>query len=79
MTTLTTQMTLSGLSKLVLDDLLPEANAAQKTQKRSTKEKIPFIRYLLEQKLVGSQVIANITAHEFGVALLNFNAIDLPS
>lgn len=77
MATPTAQMNLSGLArKLVLDGLLPEAEAL-KAQEQSTKKKIPFVRYLVEQKLVESRVIATIAAHEFGVPLLDIDMVEL--
>ena len=70
-------MNLSGLArKLVLDGLLQEPDAI-KAQEAATKKKLPFVSYLVEQKLVDSKALASAAAHEFGVPLLDLDAIEL--
>ena len=56
MATPSAQMNLSGLArKLVLDGLLQESDAI-KAQDAANKKKIPFVTYLVEQKLIDSNV-----------------------
>jgi type IV pilus assembly protein PilB len=72
-----TKINLSGLArKLVLDGLLQEA-AAQEHFKKSLEKKQPFVSYLVENKLVPSSAIALAAAQEFGVPLLDINALEL--
>jgi type IV pilus assembly protein PilB len=68
---------LSGLArKLVLDGLLEEA-AAQEHFQKSLQKKQPFVSFLVENKLVPSAAIALSAAQEFGVPVLDINALDL--
>jgi type IV pilus assembly protein PilB len=68
---------LSGLARrLVLDGLLDEAAAAEHFQKALSKKK-PFVSYLVENKLVTSSAIGLSAAQEFGVSLLDLNALVL--
>jgi type IV pilus assembly protein PilB len=68
---------LSGLARrLVLDGLLEEAAAAEHFQKALSKKK-PFVSYLVENKLVASSAIGLSAAQEFGVSLLDLNALEL--
>lgn len=73
----TTKIQLSGLArKLVLDSLLDEATAQQAFQ-TALKEKVPFVSYLVTNKLAPSNKIALSAAQEFGVSLLDINAIEI--
>ncbi len=68
---------LSGLArKLVLDGILDEATAGQAFQS-ALKEKTPFVSYLVENKLAPANKIALSAAKEFGVPLLDINAIEI--
>jgi type IV pilus assembly protein PilB len=68
---------LSGLArKLVVDGLIDEA-AAQDHYQKALKEKIPFVSYLVANKLVAGRDIAAAAAQEFGVPLLDINALEL--
>jgi len=71
------QMNLNGLArKLVLDGLVSEPDAL-KAQAEATKKKIPLVTYLVESKLVASKDLANAAAHEFGLPLMDINAIEI--
>ena len=68
---------LGGLArKLVTDGLLDEA-AAQQAHQAALKEKMPLVSFLVINKLVPSKKIALAASHEFGVPLLDINAIEL--
>lgn len=68
---------LSGLArKLVLDGLLDEASAADHYQK-ALGSKQAFVPYLVENKLVASKDIALAASQEFGVPVLDINAMDI--
>jgi type IV pilus assembly protein PilB len=73
----TSKIQLGGLArKLVLDGLLDEATAQQAFQS-AIKEKTPFVAYLVANKLAPSNKIALAAAQEFGVPLLDINAIEI--
>jgi Type II secretory pathway, ATPase PulE/Tfp pilus assembly pathway, ATPase PilB len=68
---------IGGLArKLVIDGLLDETGAQQACQ-AALKEKVPFVSYLVTHKLVSSNKIALAASHEFGVSLIDINAIEL--
>jgi type IV pilus assembly protein PilB len=68
---------LSGLAlRLVRDHLLTE-RAAIDAYHEATRRRHAFIPYLVENKLVDSHRVAVAASHEFGVPLLDLNAIDL--
>lgn len=68
---------LSGLArKLVADGLLAEDKALEALDK-CAKENIPFVSHLVTAQLVSDAAIAESAAQEFGVPLLNLDALDL--
>jgi len=68
---------LSGLArKLVLDGLLEETAAGEHFQKALGKKQ-PFVSYLVENKLAASSAIGLSAAQEFGVPLLDLNALEM--
>lgn len=68
---------LSGLArKLVLDGLLEEAAAAEHHRKALARKQ-GFVPYLVENKLVASRDIALAASQEFGVPVLDINAMDV--
>jgi len=73
----TSKIQLTGLArKLVLDGLLDE-KTAQKSLQDSLREKSHFVTYLVQNKLVSSNKIALAAVQEFGVPLIDINAIEL--
>jgi len=77
MATPSSQVMLSGLArKLVIDRLLTEADAV-KAQEQSTRKKVPFVTYLVENNLINSKVLAIAASQEFGVPLLDIDAIEI--
>ncbi len=68
---------LSGLArKLVLDGFLDEAAAADHFQKALAKKQA-FVPYLVENKLVASRDIALAASHEFGIPVIDLNAMEI--
>ena len=68
---------LSGLArKLVLDGHLEE-EAAQEHFQKALDKKQPFVPYLVENNVVPSSDIAVAASHEFGVPVLDINALEL--
>ncbi|WP_295392250.1 type IV-A pilus assembly ATPase PilB [uncultured Thiodictyon sp.] len=77
MATTQTSMKPSGLaSRLVRDRLLTEQQAADATTE-SLRRHEPFVKYVVDQKLLDSRQIAIAASHEFGVPLLDLTSIEL--
>ena len=73
----TTKIQLGGLArKLVLDGLVDEG-VAQEAFQSALKEKVPFVSYLVANNQVPSKGIALAASKEFGVPLLDINAIEI--
>ena len=71
------KINLGGIArKLVIDGLLDEA-AAQDHYQKAIKEKKQFVPYLVENKLVSSKDIGLSASQEFGVPLLDLDALEL--
>jgi type IV pilus assembly protein PilB len=72
-----TKIQFSGLArKLVHDGLITDAQA-QEAFEAATKNKMPFVTYLVEKKIAASNQIAQSAAEEFGVPLVDIDAVDL--
>jgi len=68
---------LSGLTRrLVLDGLLDE-EVALSAQSESKKEKLNLSQYLVTNDLIGANQLATIASNEFGIPLIDLDAIDL--
>ncbi len=68
---------LSGLArKLVQDGIIDAAKAAQ-AQEASNKKKMPFVGYLVENKLADAKKIAQSASDEFGVPLVDIDVVDI--
>jgi type IV pilus assembly protein PilB len=70
-------MILSGLSRQVVQQqLIPEAEAI-KALEAAKKEKLTFVQYVVQKKLVKATDIATLASKEFGVPLLDISCIEL--
>ncbi|HRQ66762.1 MAG TPA: type IV-A pilus assembly ATPase PilB [Xanthomonadaceae bacterium] len=68
---------LSGLGRrLVADELISEKEMRAALE-GSVKAKMPLVTFLVENALVGAPQIAQAASQEFGVPLLDVNALDL--
>jgi type IV pilus assembly protein PilB len=67
---------LSGLARKLVDDGLLTADQAQRAYDEARKSKVPFVAYLIHEKLVSSMRLALAASEEFGVPLLNLDALD---
>jgi type IV pilus assembly protein PilB len=77
MATPTAVIRLSGLARrLVERGLLSEAQASQ-AYDQALNEHTPFVTFLVQKKLLGSRDGAIAAAEEFGVPLLDLEAVDL--
>ena len=73
------QIPLSGLARhLVACDVLDEPKARDAVTK-AAKAKVPLVSYLVENKLAGSQEIAQVASKEFGMPLLDIGAVEIDS
>ena len=70
---------LSGLARRIVQDKLLDAQAAGKASKQATQDKIPFITYLVQNKLANARDLAMLCAEEFGYPYCDLNAIDKDS
>jgi len=71
------KMPLGGLArKLVTDGLLDE-QSAQQAFKEALDSRTPFVRYLIERRLVDSKTLAHEASVEFGMPLLDIEAIEI--
>ncbi len=77
MATPNAKIQLGGMARrLVQDGLLPEDKAVE-AQAASLKEKIPFVSYIVQNQLAKSAEIAEAASNEFGVPLVNLEAVDI--
>ncbi len=68
---------LTGLArKLVMDGLLDEDSASQAWEE-SLSDKVPFVSHVVAKGLVDSATIAQIAGEEFGVPVLDLDAIEI--
>jgi type IV pilus assembly protein PilB len=67
----------AGLARrLVRDDLLSEPQA-KTAHAEALRRRVPFVQYLVDEKILDSRRIAVAASQEFGVPLLDLDAIDL--
>lgn len=68
---------LTGLArKLVADGLLDEHEASRAFQ-AAVAAKTPFVKYVVDQKLVDPKTVAHAASQEFGVPLIDIEAIEI--
>ena len=70
------QTNLAGLPRrLVQDGIVTEDVLADATEK-ARNEKLPLVAYLVNEELADARAIAVAASHEFGVPLLDLDAVD---
>jgi type IV pilus assembly protein PilB len=67
---------LSGLARRLVEDGLLTAAQAQKAYEDARKGRVPFVAHLTREKLANSLQLALAASEEFGVPLLNLDALD---
>ncbi len=73
----TTKTPLTGLARmLVLEGLLSEQDAQQAVQ-AAQDNKVALVAYLVEKKLVSGRDVAHAASTEFGVPVIDINAVDI--
>ena len=77
MATPNAKIQLGGLARKIVHDGLIGENEAIEAQAASIKEKIPFVSYVVKKNLVKSADIASAASNEFGVPIVNIDAVDI--
>jgi type IV pilus assembly protein PilB len=72
-----TQTNLSGLPRRLVQDGIVAEEAVQEAAVAARKAKTPLVSYLVANDLADSRAIAVAASHEFGVPLLDLDAIDI--
>ena len=70
---------LSGLARRIVQEELLDAQTAGKASKQASQDKIPFITYLVQNKLAKARDLAMVCAEEFGYPYLDLTALDRDS
>ncbi|MEJ2172934.1 MAG: type IV-A pilus assembly ATPase PilB [Woeseiaceae bacterium] len=71
------QSTLAGLPRrLVQDGLIAEDKLLEATE-AAKREKVPLVAYLVNEELANARAIAIAASHEFGVPLLDLDAVEV--
>ena len=68
---------LSGLARKLVEDGIIEQDKVISAQEAATKKKMPFVSYLVENKLADAKKIAQSASEEFGVPLVDIDVIDI--
>jgi type IV pilus assembly protein PilB len=77
MATPTPKLTLGGLARKLVEDSLLSQSVAEDAFQRALQTRTPFVTYIVREKLVNSRDVAHVAATEFGVPLVDIDAIDL--
>jgi len=72
-----TRTTLSGLPRRLVQDGIVSEESVQEAAVAARKAKTPLVAYLVANDLADSRAIAVAASHEFGVPLLDLDAIDI--
>ncbi|MBE0510868.1 MAG: type IV-A pilus assembly ATPase PilB [Chromatiales bacterium] len=71
------RINLSGLARKLINDGLFTEEAALKATESAQKEKLPFVTYVVNKKLIGAKDLAMAASHEFGVPVFDLDAMEL--
>ena len=71
------QLNLTGLPRRLVQDGIVSEEDIQKATEAARKAKIPLVAYMVSNELADSRAIAVAASHEFGVPLLDLDAIEL--
>ena len=71
------QSTLSGLPRRLVQDGLISEDKVLEAQEAAKKERMALVAYLVANELADSQAVAIAASHEFGVPLLDLEAIEI--
>ena len=68
---------LSGLARKLVEDGVIDQAKALSAQEAASKKKMPYVGYLVDNKLADAKKIAQSASNEFGVPLVDIDAIDI--
>jgi len=71
------QSNLAGLPRRLVQDGIISEEKLLEAAEAATKEKLPLVAYLVNGDLANARAIAVAASHEFGVPLLDLDAVDL--
>ena len=71
------QTNLAGLPRRLVQDGIISEDQLQKASAAARKQRVPLVAYIVNQDLAESRAIAVAASHEFGVPLLDLDAIDI--
>ncbi len=77
MATTKPQLNLSGLARCLIQDNLLSSEEAERAFDDSIKKNLPFVTYLVQNKMLNSLDIAVSASRGFGVPIFDLDAIDL--
>jgi type IV pilus assembly protein PilB len=71
------QSTLSGLPRRLVQDGLITEESIQAASEGARRERMPLVAYLVANQMADSRAIAIAASHEFGVPLLDLDAVEI--
>ena len=71
------QSSLSGLPRRLVQDGIISEEGVQDASEAARREKMPLVAYLVANEMADSRAIAVAASHEFGVPLLDLDAIEI--
>ncbi|MDH3621856.1 MAG: type IV-A pilus assembly ATPase PilB [Gammaproteobacteria bacterium] len=71
------QSNLAGLPRRLVQDGIISEEQLQEAGEAAKKERVPLIAYLVGEELADSRAVAVAASHEFGVPLLDLEAVDI--
>ena len=71
------QSTLTGLPRRLVQDGIVSEDDVLKATEAARKEKMPLVAYMVSNELADSKAVAVAASHEFGVPLLDLDAIEI--
>ncbi len=71
------QSNLAGLPRRLVQDGIVSEEQLQEATEAAKKERLPLIAYLVGEELADARAVAVAASHEFGVPLLDLDAVDV--
>ena len=71
------QTNIAGLPRRMVQDGIISAEQLQEATEKAKEAKVPLIAYLVNEDLADARAIAVAASHEFGVPLLDLDAVDI--
>ncbi len=71
------QTNLAGLPRRLVQDGIISEEQLQEAQAAARKQKVPLVAYIVNEDLADSRAIAVAASHEFGVPLLDLDAVEI--